>query len=138
MNRKGVLQVEVYRVICSCQVTLSSEECGRLTCKIVKFSSTLFIMYFSGRCFSLWMKLIMYSHMGERWILYTNRPFSKRAYSVSTFSTTCLPKEQTLVEHVMVMFSGLSYLQGKKKWGCNDNSKKTLGSYFKGTYCNAV
>lgn len=27
----------------------------------------------------------------------------------STFSTTCLPKEQTLVEQVMVMFSELSY-----------------------------
>lgn len=38
------------------------------TCKIVKFSSTLFIMYFSGRCLSLWIKLIMYSHNGERWI----------------------------------------------------------------------
>lgn len=39
-----------------------------LTCRMVKFSSTLFIMYFSGRCFSLWMKLIMYSHSGERWM----------------------------------------------------------------------
>lgn len=39
------------------------------TCKIVKFSRTLFIMYFSGKCLSLWIKLIMYSHMGERWIL---------------------------------------------------------------------
>lgn len=82
-----------------------------LTCRIVKFSSTLFIMYFSGRCLSLWMKLIMYSHMGLRWILYTKRPFSYLAYSVSTFSTTCLPKEHTLVEHVMVMFSLLSYLK---------------------------
>lgn len=27
----------------------------------------------------------------------------------STFSTTCFPKEHTLVEHVMTMFSGLSY-----------------------------
>lgn len=49
---------------------------------MVKFSRTLFIMYFSGRCFSLWMKLIMYSHMGDRWIRYTNRPFSILAYSV--------------------------------------------------------
>ena len=39
-------------------------------------------MYFSGRCFSLWMKLIMYSHMGERWMRYTKRPFSSLAYSV--------------------------------------------------------
>lgn len=31
---------------------------------MVKFSSTLFIIYFSGRCFSLWMKLIMYSEGG--------------------------------------------------------------------------
>lgn len=38
------------------------------TCKMVKFSRTLFIMYFSGKCLSLWMKLIMYSHMGERWM----------------------------------------------------------------------
>lgn len=82
-----------------------------VTCRMVKFSSTLFIIYFSGRCFSLWMKLIMYSHMGERWIRYTKRPFSNLAYSVSTFSTTCLPNEHTLVEHVMVMFSLLSYLQ---------------------------
>ena len=52
------------------------------TSKMVKFSSTLFIIYFSGRCLSLWMKLIMYSHMGDRLILYTKRPFSKRAYSV--------------------------------------------------------
>ena len=29
------------------------------TCKMVKFSSTLFIMYRSGRCFSRWMKLTM-------------------------------------------------------------------------------
>lgn len=52
------------------------------TCKIVKFSRTLFIMYFSGKCLSLWIKLIMYSHMGERWILYTYFPPSRRAYSV--------------------------------------------------------
>lgn len=39
-----------------------------LTCRMVKFSSTLFIMYFSGRCFSLWMKLIMYSQSGDRWM----------------------------------------------------------------------
>ena len=131
-----------------------------LTCKMVKFSSTLFIMYFSGRCLSLWMKLIMYSHMGERWIRYRYLPPSIRAYSVwwdngnetwsnmktvridccqiffyltkytdytfkynviwaqmkwnplvltSTFSTTCLPKEQTFVETVIVMFSELLY-----------------------------
>ena len=115
---------------------------------MVKFSRTLFIMYFSGRCFSLWMKLIMYSHIGERWMRYTYRPFSNLeeqtgvnttvlkwiqcqymkfgvfnvfpstkcnclfathfGYSVSSFSTTCLPKEQTLVEHWSVMFSLLS------------------------------
>lgn len=84
-----------------------------LTCKMVKFSRTLFIMYFSGRCLSLCIKLIIYSHIGLLWILYTNRPFSYRAYSVSTFSTTCLPKEHTFVEHVIVMFSLLSYLQRK-------------------------
>lgn len=78
---------------------------------MVKFSKTLFIMYFSGRCFSLCMKLIMYSHMGDRCILYTNRPFSSRGYSVSTFSTTCLPNEQTLVEHEIATFSLLSYLE---------------------------
>jgi hypothetical protein len=33
------------------------------------------------------------------------------AYSVSTFSTTCLPKLQTLVEHWITMFSELSYLK---------------------------
>lgn len=27
----------------------------------------------------------------------------------STFSTTCLPKEQTLVDEVIIMFSELSY-----------------------------
>jgi len=58
------------------------EVSGVITNKIVKFSSTLFIIYFSGRCFSLWMKLIMYSHMGDRLIRYTKRPFSNRAYSV--------------------------------------------------------
>ncbi len=44
------------------------------TWRMVKFSSTLFIMYFSGRCFSLRMKLIMYSHIGDRCSLYRNRP----------------------------------------------------------------
>jgi hypothetical protein len=146
---------------------------------MVKFSRTLFIMYFSGRCFSFRMKLIMYSHIGDRCSLYRNRPPSNLqkwgtmydlagwgrkgkvlskdmgncsipsmlleysdgslslgvaafpylyrnraeicqslfsvhcvylAYSVSTFSTTCLPKLQTLVEHWIVMFSELSYL----------------------------
>lgn len=111
----------------------------------MKFSRTLFIMYFSGRCLSLWIKLIMYSHMGERWMRYTKRPFSSLAYSVcgsrrgwaggrrqlacplpaahphpshvprcgppltSTFSTTCLPKEHTLVETLMVMLSAELY-----------------------------
>jgi len=60
------------------------------------------------------MKLIMYSHIGERCMRYTKRPFSNLAYSVSTFSTTCLPNEHTLVEHVIVMFSLLSYLQQTK------------------------
>lgn len=78
---------------------------------MVKFSNTLFIMYFSGRCFNLCMKLIMYSHIGDRCIRYTNRPFSSRGYSVSTFSTTCLPNEQTLVEQEIATFSLLSYLQ---------------------------
>lgn len=53
-----------------------------VTNKIVKFSKTLFIIYFSGKCLSLWMKLIIYSHIGERFIRYTNRPFSNLAYSV--------------------------------------------------------
>lgn len=81
------------------------------TCKMVKFSNTLFIMYFSGRCFNLCMKLIIYSHIGLLWMRYTNLPFSYLAYSVSTFSTTCLPNEHTFVEHVMVIFSLLSYLK---------------------------
>jgi len=34
---------------------------------------------------------------------------SENKQLTSTFSTTCLPKEQTLVEHEMVMFSELSY-----------------------------
>ena len=94
---------------------------------MVKFSKTLFIMYFSGRCLSLLIKLVMYSHIGERLILYTNRPLSNLAYSVcqakhninnskihavtltSTFSTTCLPKEHTLVEQEMVILSVDSY-----------------------------
>ena len=116
---------------------------------MVKFSRTEFIMYFSGSCFSFKMKLIMYSHMGDRCNLYRNLPPSNLysvhlwinvhtryhvhilfvctymcvcicvcvcrivylAYSVSTFSTTCFPKLQTLVEHWIVMFSVLSYLQ---------------------------
>lgn len=44
-----------------------------------------------------------------------NLELSKREYSVSTFSTTCLPNEHTFVEHVITMFSLLSYLQIKKK-----------------------
>lgn len=46
------------------------EPCCPHTCRMVKFSRTLFIMYFSGRCFSLWMKLIMYSQSGDRWMRY--------------------------------------------------------------------
>jgi hypothetical protein len=42
----------------------------RPTCRMVKFSSTLFIMYFSGRRLSLWMKLTMYSQSGDRWMRY--------------------------------------------------------------------
>lgn len=53
--------------------------------------------------------------MGDRWMRYTKRPFSKREYSVSTFSTTCLPKEQTFVEQVITMLSLLSKLKKKKK-----------------------
>ena len=56
--------------------------CFTHTCNIVKFSSTLFIMYFSGKCFSLCIKLIIYSHMGDLCKRYTNLPFSNRAYSV--------------------------------------------------------
>ena len=41
---------------------------------------------------------------------YLGWPLLYLAYSVSTFSTTCLPKLQTLVEHWITMFSELSYL----------------------------
>lgn len=34
---------------------------------------------------------------------------TKMTRLTSTFSTTCLPKEQTLVDEVMIMFSELSY-----------------------------
>ena len=115
------------------------------------------------------MKLIMYSHIGDSRIVYTNFPFSNRGYSVynkhsrfeprcnvrvlwfeftinkittvglllitfhknrfqrlvsnilmgnffhdlltSTFSTTCLPNEQTFVETEMVVLSTPSYLR---------------------------
>ena len=99
-----------------------------MTWRMVKFSNTLFIIYLSGRCFSFLeikifcynnpnehddddghlIKLIMYSHIGLRCILYRYLPPSYLGYSVSTFSTTCFPKLQTLVEHWMVMFSVLS------------------------------
>ena len=49
------------------------------------------------------------SHMGERSKQYTNLPSSSWARSVSTFSTTCLPEEQTLEQQVRVTFSRLSY-----------------------------
>lgn len=65
------------------RLCLPQEERGKtVTNKIVKFSKTLFIIYFSGKCLSLWMKFIIYSHIGERFIRYTNRPFSNLAYSV--------------------------------------------------------
>lgn len=64
--------------LCQCQTRRETN----ITNKMVKFSKTLFIIYFSGRCLSLWMKLIIYSHIGERFIRYTNRPFSNLAYSV--------------------------------------------------------
>lgn len=69
---------------CTCKMVKFSSVYStvRHTCKMVKFSRTLFIMYFSGRCFSLWMKLIIYSHIGDRFILYTYRPFSYRGNSV--------------------------------------------------------
>ena len=38
---------------------------------------------------------------------------SYKFYLTSTFSTTCFPKEQTLVEHVIVIFSFDSYLSIK-------------------------
>lgn len=75
----------VYSTIrCTCKMVKFSSVYStvRHTCKMVKFSRTLFIMYFSGRCFSLWMKLIIYSHIGDRFILYTYRPFSYRGNSV--------------------------------------------------------
>ena len=49
------------------------------------------------------------SHMGEHRKRYTNLPSSSWARSVSTFSTTCLPEEQTLEQQVRVTFSRLSY-----------------------------
>ena len=132
------LAASAFRRLCLAPSRDPHNPCMSLTCRMVKFSRTLFIMYFSGRCFSLWMKLIMYSHMGERWMRYTKRPFSSLAYSVcrgdqgitqpacsrpppshqpptprpsltSTFSTTCLPKEHTLVETLMVMLSAELY-----------------------------
>lgn len=48
-NRKMTLSINCSRIAHRAQ----------RTCRMVKFSSTLFIMYFSGRCFSLLMKLIM-------------------------------------------------------------------------------
>ena len=54
---------------------------------------------------------------------YTNREFSRREYSVSTFSTTCLPNEHTFVEHVMTTFSLLSYLKSTRKGTLKMNEK---------------
>lgn len=79
---KGFYTAQVEQDEGACEFVRSAEIKGVRTSKMVKFSRTLFIMYFSGKCFSLWMKLIIYSHIGERFILYTNRPFSNLAYSV--------------------------------------------------------
>jgi hypothetical protein len=76
----------------------------------LKFSSTLFFMFLSGNCRSLFMNVTMYSHMGEFSKRNTYRPLSYCACSVSTFSTTWLPKEHTLVEQLMVIGSLLSKL----------------------------
>ena len=48
----------------------------------------------------------------------THRPFSNLAYSVSSFSTTCLPKLHTLVEQWRGMFSLLSYLPNEENAEC--------------------
>lgn len=55
-------------------------------------------MYFSGRCLSLWMKLIIYSHMGERWIRYKHFPPSTLGYSV------CNLKKKNLVVKIICTF----------------------------------
>lgn len=69
---------------------------------MVKFSRTLFIMYFSGRCLSLWMKLIIYSHMGERWMRYKHFPPSTRANSV------CKSKQAFFKREALALFSHFS------------------------------
>ena len=45
-----------------------------ITLRTVKFSRTEFIIYFSGRSFSLWIKFFMYSHISLRDNLYMYRP----------------------------------------------------------------
>jgi hypothetical protein len=67
-------------------------------------------MLFSDNVPSLFMNVIMYSHMGEFSNLYTYRPLSYCACSVSTFSTTWSPNEHTLVEQLIVNGSLLSKL----------------------------
>ena len=75
-------KIEVIEVSVSSLYISSLWQYRAPTCRMVKFSSTLFIMYFSGSCLSLCIKLIIYSHIGDLCILYTKRPFSKCAYSV--------------------------------------------------------
>ena len=98
------------------QRRLKYEEKIFFTCKTLKFSKTLFLRFFSGNCFSLFIKVTMYSHMGEFSNLYTQRPeLSQQPCSISTFSTTWLPNEHTLVEQLMVICSGLSNLFREEK-----------------------
>lgn len=54
------------RTICRPSIMTNNNNKCKLTCNIVKFSNTLFIIYRSGKCFSFCMKLIMYSHIGDR------------------------------------------------------------------------
>ena len=73
-----------------------------LTCRMVKFSNTLFIMYFSGRCFNLWIKLIIYSHIGERWILYTYLKFEIKNRFSDTFDRSRSELSPKLTFHFQI------------------------------------
>ena len=108
---------------------------------MVKFSSTLFIIYFSGRCLSLWMKLIIYSHMGERWMRNMYFPPSKCAYSVwrggiitcitNRMFTDIVYRKYFLWVQLAASFSHLNLLHHLfAKWAdlCRDTYSDILGS----------
>lgn len=96
------------------------------TCRMVKFSSTLFIMYFSGRCLSLWMKLIIYSHMGERWMRNTYFPPSICAYSV------WIGKIQTPTSQLHHVILGWLFLEKKQQ----QKNKQTRGGGGSSSHLN--